>query len=206
MAEISAADVKKLREATGAGMLDSKNALVEADGDFEKATAILREKGLAGVKKREGRTASNGLVHSYLHKTSPDLPPQVGVLVEINCETDFVAKNDRFQELARDIAQHIAAMNPLYIRSEDVPEEVLEAERKIYESIAREEGKPEQAIPKIVEGRVGGYYKEFCLLQQTFVKDNKRTIQNLLDEANAALGEKIEVRRFARYKVGHDSA
>lgn len=202
MAQITAADVKKLRELTGAGMLDCKNALQQTDGDFDRAVEILREKGLASAKKREGRTASNGLVHAYLHKTSPDIPPTVGVLVELNCETDFVAKNERFQEVARDIAQHIAAMNPLYLRREDVPAEVIEAERSIYEKIAREEGKPEAALAKIVDGRVSGYFKEFCLLEQAFVKDNKRTIQQLLDELNAVLGEKIEVRRFVRYKVG----
>lgn len=202
MAEISAADVKRLREMTGAGMMDCKRALQQSGGDVDQALDILREKGLAGVKKREGRTASNGLVHAYLHKSSPDLPPTVGVLLEVNCETDFVAKNENFQELARDVAQHIAAMNPLYLRADDVPVEVIEAEKAIYEKIAREEGKPEAALPKIIEGRVRGYYKEFCLLEQAFVKDNKRTIQTLLDDVAALLGEKIEIRRFARYKVG----
>lgn len=202
MAEISAADVKRLREMTGAGMMDCKRALQQSDGDVDQALDILRETGLAGVKKREGRTASNGLVHAYLHKSNPDLPPTVGVLLEVNCETDFVAKNENFQELARDVAQHIAAMNPLYLRADDVPVEVIEAEKAIYEKIAREEGKPEAALPKIIEGRVRGYYKEFCLLEQAFVKDNKRTIQTLLDDVAALLGEKIEIRRFARYKVG----
>jgi elongation factor Ts len=202
MADISAADVKKLRELTGAGMLDCKNALEEAAGDIDRAVEILREKGQAGVRKRESRVASNGLVHSYLHRTSRDLPPTLGVLLELNCETDFVAKNDRFQELAKDLAQHIAAANPLYIRREDVPPEVVEAERTLYERIAREEGKPEAAIPKIVDGRVAGFYKDSCLLEQAFVRDTKRTIQELLDESAAALGEKIELRRFVRYKVG----
>ena len=202
MAEISAADVKKLREATGAGMMDCKKALTEADGDFDKAVQALREKGLSGVAKREGRTASNGLVHAYLHKSSPDLPPTVGVMVELNCETDFVAKTPQFQELAKDIAQHIAAMSPLYVSADEVPEHVLDTERKIYETQAREEGKPEAALPKIVEGKVAGYYKTFVLLDQSFVKDNKRTIKDLLDDANASLGEKIAVGRFARYKVG----
>src|SRR5664279_3910245 len=192
MANISAAEVKKLREMTGAGMMDCKKALQDSEGDFDKAVEFLREKGLAGVKKREGRTASNGLVHAYLHKSSPDLPPTVGVLLELNCETDFVAKTPHFQELAKDVAQHVAAMNPLYV----------EAERAIYEKIALEEGKPAAALPKIVEGRVQGYYKEFCLLEQAFVKENKKTVQALLDEASATLGEKIEVGRFARYKVG----
>lgn len=202
MANISAAEVKKLREMTGAGMMDCKKALQNNEGDFDKAVEFLREKGLAGVKKREGRTASNGLVHAYLHKSSPDLPPTVGVLLELNCETDFVAKTPHFQELAKDVAQHVAAMNPLYVSADQVPPEVIEAERAIYEKIALEEGKPAAALPKIVEGRVKGYYKEFCLLEQAFVKENKKTVQALLDEASAALGEKIEVGRFARYKVG----
>ena len=202
MANISAAEVKKLREMTGAGMMDCKKALQNNEGDFDKAVEFLREKGLAGVKKREGRTASNGLVHAYLHKSSPDLPPTVGVLLELNCETDFVAKTPHFQELAKDVAQHVAAMNPLYVSADQVPPEVIEAERAIYEKIALEEGKPAAALPKIVEGRVQGYYKEFCLLEQAFVKGNKKTVQALLDEASAALGEKIEVGRFARYKVG----
>jgi elongation factor Ts len=202
MANISAAEVKKLREMTGAGMMDCKKALQNNEGDFDKAVEFLREKGLAGVKKREGRTASNGLVHAYLHKSSPDLPPTVGVLLELNCETDFVAKTPHFQELAKDVAQHVAAMNPLYVSADQVPPEVIEAERAIYEKIALEEGKPAAALPKIVEGRVQGYYKEFCLLEQAFVKENKKTVQALLDEASAALGEKIEVGRFARYKVG----
>ena len=202
MAEITAADVKKLREMTGAGMLDCKNALVETEGDITRAVEILREKGLAGVKKREGRTASNGLVTSYLHRSNPDLPPTVGVLLELNCETDFVAKNEIFPILAKDITQHIAAMSPLYVSSDQVPPEVVEAEKVIYEKAAREEGKPEQALPKIIEGRVKGYYKEFCLLEQPWVRDNKKTIQALVDDCAAQLGEKIEVRRFARFKVG----
>ncbi len=202
MADITAADIKKLREITGAGMSDCKKALVDADGDFDKAVEALRLKGAKDIGKREARTASNGLVHSYLHKTSPDLPPTVGVLLELNCETDFVAKTEQFQGLARDVAQHIAAMNPLYVRKEDVPNEVVEAEKKIFEQMARDEGKPEAALPKILEGRVNGYFKDFCLLEQAYVKENKKTIRQLLDDANAALGEKIEVRRFARYKVG----
>jgi elongation factor Ts len=202
MAEITTADIKKLREITGAGMSDVKKALVEADGNFDKAVEALRLKGAKDVGKRESRTASNGLVHAYLHKTSPDLPPTVGVLLELNCETDFVAKTEQFQTLAKDVAQHIAAMNPQFVRREDVPEERIEAEKKIFEQIAREEGKPEAALPKILEGRVNGFFKEFCLLEQAFVKDNKKTIRQLLDEANAALGEKVEVRRFARFRVG----
>jgi len=202
MAEITAADIRKLREITGAGMSDVKKALVEADGDMAAAQQALREKGLAGVAKRGGRAATNGLVHAYLHKTNPDLPPTIGVLVEVNCETDFVAKNENFQTLARELALHIASTDPLYVSKEQVPLEVIEAERKIYEAAAREEGKPEAALEKIVDGRVNGYYKAVCLLEQPFVKDNKKTIRVLIDEAGDLLKEKIAVGRFARYKVG----
>ncbi|MDQ6649433.1 MAG: translation elongation factor Ts [Actinomycetota bacterium] len=202
MAEITASDIRKLREITGAGMSDVKKALVEADGDMAQAQQALREKGLAGVAKRGGREATNGLVHSYLHRTNPDLPPTIGVLVEVNCETDFVAKNENFQTLARELALHIASADPLYVSKDQVPIEVIEAERKIYEAAAREEGKPEAALGKIVDGRINGYYKAVCLLEQPFVKDGKKSIQVLIDEAGDLLKEKIAVGRFARYKVG----
>jgi len=202
MAEVTAADIRKLREVSGAGMSDVKKALVEADGNFDAALTALREKGLSGVTKRAGRAATNGLVTSYLHKSNPDLPPTIGVLVELNCETDFVAKTGQFQELARELALHIASADPLYVTSEQVPPEVVEAERKIYENAAREEGKPAPAIAKIVDGRVNGYYKSVCLVEQGWVKEPKKTIQTMLDEAGATLGEKIVVGRFSRYKVG----
>ncbi|MGI8683140.1 MAG: translation elongation factor Ts [Mycobacteriales bacterium] len=202
MADFTAADIKKLRELSGAGMMDVKRALTENAGDMDKALAFLREKNLAGVAKRSGRSASNGMVHSYLHRSNPDLPPTVGVLLELNCETDFVAKTDQFQGLAKELALHIASADPLYITKDDVPNEVVESERKIYTAAAREEGKPEAALDKIVDGRISGYYKAACLLEQPFVKDNKKTISTLLDEVGAALGEKIAVRRFARYRVG----
>ncbi|KLL12863.1 MULTISPECIES: translation elongation factor Ts [Protofrankia] len=201
MAEITAADIRKLRELTGAGMSDVKKALVENDGDFEKARFWLREKGLAQVAKRAGRSASNGLVESYLHKTDPQLPPTIGVLLELKCETDFVAKTDQFKQLARDIAQHVAAADPLYVTAEQIPNEVLEQEKKIYEAAAREEGKPEQALPKIVEGRLNGYVKAVVLLEQPWVRDGKITIRALLEQAGSSLGEKIEVGRFARFNV-----
>lgn len=202
MAQVTAADIKKLRELTGAGMSDVKRALVDHDGDMDQATAYLREKGLAGVAKRGVRSADNGMVHAYLHRTAKDLPPTVGVLLELNCETDFVAKNEAFGELARELALHIASADPLYVSKDDVPTDVIDAERKIYEAAAREEGKPEAALGKIVEGRVQGYYKTFCLLEQSWVKDGKKTITALLDEAASRLGEKIVVGRFARYRVG----
>ncbi|WP_131747952.1 translation elongation factor Ts [Frankia sp. Cppng1_Ct_nod] len=201
MAEITAADIRKLRELTGAGMSDVKKALVENDGDFEKAKSWLREKGLAQVAKRAGRSASNGLVESYLHKTDPQLPPTIGVLLELRCETDFVAKTDQFKQLGRDIAQHIAAADPLYVTAEQIPNEVLEQEKKIYEAAAREEGKPDQAIPKIVDGRLNGYVKSVVLLEQAWVRDGKLTIRALLEQAGSSLGEKIEVGRFARFNV-----
>jgi elongation factor Ts len=202
MADFTAADIKKLRELTGAGMMDVKKALTENDGDMDKAMSYLREKGLAGVAKRSGRSANSGLVHSYLHRSNPDLPPTVGVLLELNCETDFVAKTDQFQALAKELALHVASADPLYISKDDVPTEVIESERKIYTAAAREEGKPAAALDKIVAGRIAGYYKAVCLLEQPFVKDNKKTIQALLDENGATLGEKIAVRRFARFRVG----
>jgi elongation factor Ts len=201
MAQITAADIRKLREVTGAGMSDSKKALVDHDGDFEKAKAWLREKGLAGVAKRSGRSTANGLVDSYLHRTDPGLPPTIGVLLELRCETDFVAKTDQFQRLARDIAQHIAAADPLYVDADGIPNEVLEQERRIYEAAAREEGKPEPAIAKVVEGKLNGYKKSVALLEQAWVKDNKVTIKALLEDAGASLGEKIEVGRFARFNI-----
>ncbi|EIV95949.1 translation elongation factor Ts [Frankia sp. QA3] len=201
MADITAADIRKLRELTGAGMSDVKKALVDNDGDFEKAKSWLREKGKAQVAKRAARSAANGLVESYLHRTDPQLPPTLGVLVELRCETDFVAKTDDFKQLARDLAQHIAAADPLYVTADQIPNEVLEAERKIYEAAAREEGKPEQAIAKIVDGRVNGYIKTSVLLDQPWVKDGKVTIRALLDQAGASLGEKIEVGRFSRFNI-----
>ncbi|WP_101836260.1 translation elongation factor Ts [Frankia canadensis] len=201
MADITAADIRKLRELTGAGMSDVKKALVDHDGDFEKAKAWLREKGKAQVAKRAARSAANGLVESYLHRSDPQLPPTLGVLVELRCETDFVAKTEDFKQLARDLAQHIAAADPLYVSADQVPNEVLEAERRIYEAAAREEGKPEPAIAKIVDGRVNGYLKASVLLDQPWVKDGKVTIGSLLDRAGASLGEKIEVGRFSRFNI-----
>jgi|SRR6185369_2252401 len=201
MANISAVEIRKLREVTGAGMSDVKRALVDHEGDFEKAKAWLREKGLASSAKRAGRTTANGLVDSYLHRTDPQLPPTIGVLVELRCETDFVAKTDQFKQLARDIAQHIAAADPLYVTADAIPNEVIEAEKRIYEAAAREEGKPEAALPKIVEGRLNGYKKSSVLLDQPWVKDNKVTINALIEDAGASLGEKIEIGRFARFNI-----
>lgn len=202
MAQITAAQIKQLREVSGAGMMDVKKALTDSGGDADKALTALREKGLAGVAKRMGREARNGLVHAYLHRSNPDLPPTIGVLLELNCETDFVAKTGHFQELARDLALHVASADPLYVTAAQIPEELLAKERSIYEAAARDEGKPAAAVERIAEGRLAGFVKQVALVEQPFVKDSKKTIQALLDEAGAALGEKIVVGRFARYRVG----
>jgi elongation factor Ts len=194
---VSAAQVKELREKTGAGMLDCKKALEDANGDMEKATDLLRERGLAAAAKKAGRIASEGLVESYIHGGG-----RIGVLVEVNCETDFVAKTDAFREFVKDIAMQIAAANPKYVRREDVPEEELERERTVLRNQALNEGKPEKIVDKMVEGRIGKYYEENCLLEQAFIKDPDKTIQQLLQEKIAAIGENISIRRFARFELG----
>jgi elongation factor Ts len=195
--EISAKMVKELREKTGAGMMDCKNALKDVGGDEKKAVAWLREKGLSKAQKRSGRTASEGLIGSYIHMNG-----KIGVLVEINCETDFVAKSEKFQELAKNISMQIAASSPLCVRPEELPADVVEQEKAIYEKQAQSEGKPEHVAQKIVEGRLKKYYKEVCLLEQAYIKNDSITIQDLINEMIAVLGEKIEVRRFVRMEVG----
>ena len=203
MPEISAADVKRLRDATGAGMMDCKRALVDADGDFDNAADLVRERTGAKMGDRVGgRTANEGMVHSYLHAPTPGLPPKVGVLVELNCETDFVAKGEGFRRLANDIALHIAAARPQVITEGEVDAEQLAAEREFAEKQARDQGKPDHIIDKIVEGRLQAFYKERVLLNQPFVRDDKRTIQQLLDEFQRTSGEKIVVSRMARFEVG----
>ena len=199
--EISANMVKDLREKTGAGMMDCKKALAEAEGNFEKAVDYLRQKGLATAAKRAGRVASEGQIGSYVHAGG-----KIGVMVEVNCETDFVAKTDDFQVFAKDIAMHIAASSPLYIQRENVPPEVLERERGIYRVQARETGKPEKIIEKIVDGKLEKYFGEVCLLEQPFIKDPDMTVQDLLNGLIGKLGEKIEVRRFSRFQVGEGIA
>jgi elongation factor Ts len=200
MTDISAADVKKLRAATGAGMMDCKNALVETDGDFDKAVDHLRVKGLAGVEKRAGRAANQGLVESYIHFNNT-----VGVLVEVNCETDFVANTDEFRALAKDLSLHIASpAAPRFVTREQVPADQLEREQHIFEVQAKESGKPDAVVEKIVQGKLHAFFKETVLLDQPFVKDDSKTIQQLLDEVSAKVGEKVAVRRFARYKLGED--
>lgn len=194
---ISASDVKLLREKTGAGMMDCKNALTEANGDMEKAIKILREKGLASAAKKAGRIAAEGVVDSYIH-----MGGKIGVLVEVNCETDFVAKTPVFKQLVKDIAMQIAAANPLYLDPADVPADVLEKEKEILRAQALNEGKPEKIVDKMVEGRIQKYYKEFCLLEQAFVKEPEKSIRDLVNEKIAEIGEKISIRRFVRYEMG----
>jgi elongation factor Ts len=199
--DISATMVRDLREKTGAGMMDCKKALAESGGNFEKAVDYLRQKGLATAAKRAGRVASEGRIGSYIHAGA-----KIGVLVEVNCETDFVAKTDDFQNFAKDLAMQIAASTPLFVRREEVPPEALEKEREIYRIQAREAGKPEKVIDKIVDGKLEKYYGEVCLLEQVFVKDTDIKIQDLLNGLIGKLGEKIEIRRFARFQVGEGMA
>jgi len=189
--------VKDLREKTGAGMMDCKKALTETGGDFQKAVDFLRQKGLATAAKRAGRIASEGRIGSYIHAGG-----KIGVMVEVNCETDFVAKTDDFQVFAKDIAMHIAASSPLYIRREEVTPEALEREKEIYRAQARDAKKPEKIMDKIVEGKLEKFYGEVCLLEQPFVKDPDITIQDLLNGFIGKVGEKVEIRRFTRFQVG----
>jgi len=194
---IDAQVVKALREKTGAGMMDCKKALQEAGGDEEKAVNALREKGLAKAAKRAGRAANQGIVDSYIH-----LGGKIGVLVEVNCETDFVARNDDFKEFVRNICLQVAATNPEYLAKEDVPESALESERQVIRAQALNEGKPEKVIDKIVEGRIDKYFKENCLLEQAYVKDEEITISELLTDMIAKIGENIVIRRYSRFELG----
>ncbi len=201
MAEITAAAVKQLREKTGAGMMECKNALVEAGGSEDKAIDILRTRGLASAKKREGRIAAEGIVGSYIH-----MGGKVGVLVEVNCETDFVARSEEFQQLVKDIAMHIAAAEPRFVSSEEVPADAVEKEREIAKAQAKNDpknaSKPDQVIDKIVEGRLNKFYEETVLLDQPFVKDPSKTVGELVTEKVSKTGERITIRRFTRYKMG----
>jgi elongation factor Ts len=201
MADITAAAVKQLREKTGAGMMECKNALVEAGGNEEKAVDLLRERGLASAKKREGRIAAEGIVASYIH-----MGGKVGVLVEMNCETDFVARGDEFQQLVKDIAMHIAAAEPRYVTREEVPADVIDKEREIARAQAKNDpknaNKPEQVLEKIVDGRVNKFYEESVLNDQPLVKAPEKTVGELVTEKVAKTGERITIRRFTRYKMG----
>jgi len=196
-ATISAKDVKKLRDMTGAGMMDCKKALTEADGDVEKAVDILRAKGAAKAAKRAEKSANEGTIGSYIHHDG-----RTAVLVELNCETDFVANTDQFRNLAKDLAMHIASAAPLAISPEEIDPAIVEREREVYRQQVKEEGKPEHIADKIVEGKVQKFYKESALLAQPFVKDPDHTIEQLITEVSSKTGEKIQVARFARFKVG----
>lgn len=197
MANITAAMVKELREKTGAGMMDCKKALTQKNGNMDEAVAYLREKGLSAAEKKAGRIAAEGLVESYIHAGG-----RIGVLVEVNCETDFVAKTDDFQEFVRDVAMHIAAANPQYVSREEVPESVIESEKTIFKATALNEGRPEGVIDRIVEGRLEKFFSDNCLLEQTFVKDPDTTIGQLVTAKIAKIGENINIRRFVRFERG----
>ncbi|KAF0091463.1 MAG: elongation factor T [Fusobacteria bacterium] len=198
---ISANLVKELRERTGAGMMDCKKALTETNGDTEKAIEFLREKGLSAAAKKAGRIATEGVIETYIHGVG-----RIGVMLELNCETDFVAKTDEFKELAKDIAMHIAAARPEFLKPEEVPTEELEKEKSILRAQALNEGKPEKIVDKMVEGRIAKYFKDVCLLEQPFVKDPDKTISQLITEKVAKIGENISVRRFVRYELGEGMA
>ncbi|MCP9448520.1 MAG: translation elongation factor Ts [Nitrospira sp.] len=189
--------VKELREKTGAGILDCQKALAENGNDIEKAVDYLRQKGLAAAAKKSGRETNQGLVHAYIH-----MGGKIGVLIEVNCETDFVARNDEFKTFVNDLALQVAAAKPLYVRREDIPKDLVEKERAIYEGQAKEMGKPPAAWPKIVEGKLEKFYQESCLLEQAFIKDPAITIKDLLAQKIAKIGENINIRRFVRYQLG----
>jgi elongation factor Ts len=191
--------VKELRQKTGAPMMDCKKALAESDGDFEKAITYLRQKSLATVSKKAQRATTEGVVASYIHPGS-----KIGVLLELNCESDFVARNDAFQEFTKNMTMHIAALNPLYVTRENVPETLIEKEREIYRSQAQESGKPEKIWDKIVNGRLDKFFSEVCLLEQSYIKDDSQSVKDVLNELIAKLGENITIRRFVRYQLGEE--
>ena len=198
--EITAALVKKLRDATGAGMMECKAALTEAGGSLDDATTILRKRGLASATKKAGRTTNEGLIGHYIH-----MGGKIGVLVEVNCESDFVARTDDFQSLTREIAMHIAAANPQYVRREEVPADIIERERSIYRSQLEDQKKPAAVIDKIIEGKLGSFYEQVCLLDQPSIRDPKLTIGQLVQQAIAKMGENISVPRFVRFKLGESA-
>jgi elongation factor Ts len=197
MAEITAAMVKELRDKSGAGMMDCKKALQEANGDLEKAVEYLRKKGITAAEKRADRAANEGRIESYIHPGS-----KLGVLVEINCETDFVAKTDDYQTFCHDIAMHIAASSPRFVKREEVDQKIIDREMEIYKEQAKDQGKPEAIIEKIASGKLEKFYSEICLMEQPFVKDPNKTIKDLLTEIIAKLGENMTIRRFSRFKIG----
>ncbi|TMF39276.1 MAG: translation elongation factor Ts [Chloroflexi bacterium] len=193
--------IKKLREISGAGMMDCRNALEEAGGDLEKAFTILREKGIAKASKRADRPTGQGVVEAYLHTTSPDYPPQIGVLIEVNCETDFVAKGPDFRKLAKELALQVAGFGARWVSREEVPDEVLVTEREVHEAKARQDGKPEQVIPRIVEGQIEDFLKHNCLMEQEYFREPGHTVAQFIAEHISKLQENITVRRFARFNI-----
>jgi elongation factor Ts len=197
---VSADQIRQLRELTGAGMMDCRKALEENDGDIEKAVLWLREHGIAKAAKRAGRATGQGVVESYLHRTG-DFPPQIGAMVEVNCESDFVAKGEDFRKLARELAMQISAAAPRWVSREDVPSEVLDEERDVYRKQAEQEGKPPQAIEKIVQGRIDKFYEESCLMEQPYIRDPKTPVKDLVAQHISKLQENIVVRRFARFNI-----
>ncbi|MBF0302615.1 MAG: translation elongation factor Ts [Desulfamplus sp.] len=197
MAEITASMVKELREQTGSGMMDCKRALAETNGDLEKALDYLRKKGLAKAQKRAGRATSEGIIYTYIHAGA-----KLGVMVEVNCESDFVAKTADFQEFAKNVAMHIAAANPRGLNPEDIPQSVIDREREIYRAQCLEQGKPENIVDKIVEGQVQKFYKDSCLMSQQYIKDPKKTVAEMATETIGKIGENITVKRFVRFQVG----
>jgi len=197
--EISSAMVKQLRDKTGTGMMDCKEALIASDGDFEKAVDFLRKKGLSAATKRSSKAAKDGTIASYIH-----MGGRIGVIVEINCETDFVAKTEDFQTAAKDVAMHIAASNPLYLRPEEIPQEDLEREKEIYRSQLKEENKPEKIWDKIIEGKLNKFYEDVCLTKQKFIKNTDINIETLINSMIAKTGENIIIRRFARFQLGEE--
>ncbi|MGH7861839.1 MAG: translation elongation factor Ts [Candidatus Dormibacteraceae bacterium] len=201
MAEVSMDLVKQLRDATGAGMMDCKRALEQTQGDVEAAVTWLREKGIATAAKRAGRETNNGVVEAYLHRTSDDYPPQVGVLLELDCESDFVAKGDEFRKLARELSLHIAAAAPRWIGRQDVPPELVASERDLYRRRAEEEGKPASVLDKIVDGQIEAFFKDNCLWEQPYVRDPKTPIKDLVAQTSSLLQENITVRRFSRFSI-----
>ncbi len=196
MVEIAAKEVKTLRDKTGAGMMDCKKALIETEGDLEKAIELLRVKGLADAKKRAGRSANEGIIGTYIHPGD-----KLGVMLEVNCETDFVARNDDFREMVRNIAMHVAASDPTSLSRADISEDMLEKERRLLREQALESGKPENIVDKIVDGRMAKFYEENCLMEQPYVKDPDKTVRELLEQAVAKLGENIQIGEFARYEL-----
>jgi elongation factor Ts len=198
--EIPASQVKQLREITGAGMMECKKALQESGGDLDRAQEILRERGLAGVEKRKGRVAGDGIVESYIHGEG-----RIGVLVEINCETDFVARTEEFRELAREVAMQVAAQSPRWVSRDEVPDDVIESERKVYAERARQLGKPENVLDKIVDGMLDSFYKETVLLDQPYIREGSKSVDDLVKEVASKVGENVVIRRFVRYQLGEEA-